>query len=333
MANLTVFSVKKLTIDDFKLFTGLYNDFKNRAMTDFKFDLEPLGYEDFIIAVKNGLLKCIVLYENSIPTGFLIYTTLISYAVELNIIYLISQDDFESRIRFLMKNFIAIEEMNLNKKIVTYPLLGEQEKYKTVLEDFGFKYVNQSVMKFDFASPTSISMINKTKNLEISEKYYIDTWREKYFDEAVELIHNNFNDVSDALFDPRFKTLDGVSDIVLKIIESGYGQFLSNYTKVIFNNENKIIGLCFVNVTGGGLINIPLVAVDREYRKQNLGKKLVSKAVREILEDTLNGITDYSEVNVTTDANNIAAVKMYEYCGFVEDYKYLESYREVESAS
>ena len=78
MANLTVFSVKKLSSDDYKIFAGLYNDFRNRACTDFKFDLEPLEYEDFISAINNGLLQCLVLSENSIPTGFLIYTTLIS---------------------------------------------------------------------------------------------------------------------------------------------------------------------------------------------------------------------------------------------------------------
>ena len=72
MANLTVFSVKNLSEDDFKIFAGLYNDFKNRAKSDYKFDLEPLDYEDFIAAVKNGLLN---------PKSFQINPNILNYKV------------------------------------------------------------------------------------------------------------------------------------------------------------------------------------------------------------------------------------------------------------
>ena len=80
----------------------MYNDFRNRAIPEFKFELEPLEYEDFISAVENNLLKCLVLMENSIPIGYLIYTTLVSYSIELNIIYLISDEYFETKLRYLM---------------------------------------------------------------------------------------------------------------------------------------------------------------------------------------------------------------------------------------
>ena len=59
-----------------------------------------------------------------------------------------------------------------------------------------------------------------------------------------------------------------------------------------------------------------------------MGKKLVSLVVKEVFEDTLNGKTNYTEINVTTDSYNIAAMKMYEFSGFVEEYKYTQSYRE-----
>ena len=54
---------------------------------------------------------------------------------------------------------------------------------------------------------------------------------------------------------------------------------------------------------------------------------MVSLAVKEVLEDTLNGLKNYTEVNVTTDLSNTSAVKMYDFCGFFEDYKYLQSYK------
>ena len=326
MANLTVFSVKDLSFDDYKIFTGLYNDFKNRAINDYKFDLEPLEYDDFINAIENKLLKCLVLYENSIPTGFLIYTTLISYSIELNIIHLISDENFETKVRYLMNDFLKREEDLLKEKIVTYPLLGEQEKYKSVLSEFGFKYVIQSVLKFDFANPSCITKINETKNLLIPYDYEISNWKDEYFDDTIKIIHNNFKNANDALFDPRFSSFEGTKDILSKIVNSGYGEFLGKYTKAI-HKHGKMVGICFVNVTGNGLVNIPLVAVERPFRHQKLGEKMVSLAVKEVLEDTLNGLQNYTEVNVTTDLSNTSAVKMYEYCGFFEDYRYLQSFK------
>ena len=148
-----------------------------------------------------------------------------------------------------------------------------------------------------------------------------------YFNEVVKTIHNNFKDMNDALFDPRFKTIKGVEDIVSKITNSTYGEFLPQYTKLAFK-DNILASVCFVNVTGNSLVNIPLVAVEKPYRHQKLGEKITSLAVREVFKDILDGKTEYSEINVTTDTFNTAAMRMYKYCGFEEDYQYIQSYRE-----
>ena len=50
--------------DDYKnIFKGVYSDFKNRAFSDYKFELNPLEYEDFIDSINNGLIKCIITQE------------------------------------------------------------------------------------------------------------------------------------------------------------------------------------------------------------------------------------------------------------------------------
>jgi ribosomal protein S18 acetylase RimI-like enzyme len=86
-----------------------------------------------------------------------------------------------------------------------------------------------------------------------------------------------------------------------------------------------------VNVTGNSLVNIPLVAVEKPYRHQKLGEKITSIAVREVFKDVLDGKTEFSEINVTTDTFNTAAMRMYKYCGFDEAYQYIQSYREQSS--
>ena len=330
MANITVYSVQNLKDVDYKIFSGLYNDFKSRAISDFKFDLEPLEYEDFISAIENNLLTCLVLLENSIPTGYLIYTTLVSYSLELNIIYLISDENYEAKIRYLMDEFFKNEAELINNKVITYPLLGEQEKYKNILYEYGFKDVSQSVLKFDFSNPSNIAKLNKARDLEISWEYRFVNWDDMYFNEVVKVIHNNFKNMNDALFDPRFKTIKGVEDIVSKITNSTYGEFLPQYTKLAFK-DNILASVCFVNVTGNSLVNIPLVAVEKPYRHQKLGEKITSLAVREVFKDILDGKTEFKEINVTTDTFNTAAMRMYKYCGFEEDYQYIQSYREQSS--
>lgn len=41
------FEARLLTTDDYKGFATVYNDFKTRATEEYKFELEPLGFEDF----------------------------------------------------------------------------------------------------------------------------------------------------------------------------------------------------------------------------------------------------------------------------------------------
>ena len=327
MANLTVYSVQKLEQKDFKIFMGLYNDFKNRAISDFKFELEPLEYEDFTRAIESKLLKCIVLMENSIPTGFLIYTDVISFSIELNMIYLISDENYETKVRYLVGEFFNQEAEILKEKVVTYPLLGEQENYKETLREFGFQGVSQSVLKFDLSNPSCISKLNSVKDMEIDGGFEILNWENKHFDKVVKLIHNNFKYTNDASFDPRFRSFRGVKDILKKIIKSVYGEFLPQYTKMI-QKDGRIIGICFVNVTGEGVVNIPLVAVEKPYRNQKLGEKMVSLATQNVLEAKINEETHYREINVTTDTFNPASVRMYEHCGFIKDYEYQQCYYE-----
>ena len=327
MANLTVYSVQKLEQNDYKIFMGLYNDFKNRAKSDFKFELEPLEYEDFTKAIENKLLKCIVLTENSIPTGFLIYTDVISFSIELNMIYLISDENYETKVRYLIGEFFTQEADVLKEKVVTYPLLGEQVNYKETLREFGFQGVSQTVLKFDLSNPSCITKLNSVRDLKPQSDHIMTNWDEKQFDKVVKLIHNNFKYTNDASFDPRFRTYEGVKDIITKITNSVYGEFLPQYTKMV-HKDFKIIGICFVNVTGDGIVNIPLVAVEKQYRNKKLGKKMVSLAVKDILETKINEEKPYKEVNVTTDTFNPSSVKMYESCGFITDYEYQQCYYE-----
>ena len=61
----TLFEARALEEKDYKSFATVYNDFRNRAVLEYKFELEPLCYKDFIDALEKELINCIVLFENT----------------------------------------------------------------------------------------------------------------------------------------------------------------------------------------------------------------------------------------------------------------------------
>ena len=87
-----MYNTKILTANNYGSFENLYEDFRKKAKTDYNFELEPLDYDGFLDAIDKDLIKCIVLYEDEKAVGFLVYTTAISEAIELNIIHSIDKE-------------------------------------------------------------------------------------------------------------------------------------------------------------------------------------------------------------------------------------------------
>ena len=44
----TNYKVELLDSSVFKIFKGVYNDFRSKAVSEYKFELEPLEYEEFL---------------------------------------------------------------------------------------------------------------------------------------------------------------------------------------------------------------------------------------------------------------------------------------------
>ena len=104
----TNYEVELLGQETFKIFKGVYNDFKSKAISEYKFELEPLEYEEFISAVENNYMKCIILKENFIPTAFLVYSTAISESIELNLIHCLGNEDEATKFKKLIEKFLEL---------------------------------------------------------------------------------------------------------------------------------------------------------------------------------------------------------------------------------
>jgi ribosomal protein S18 acetylase RimI-like enzyme len=325
MANITIYKVEPYKQDYFRIFSGVYNDFKMNAATDYNFELEPLSYPNFIKSIEDGLLQCLVLFEDDIPTGFLVYTTLISESLELNIIHCIGNENINAKRKLLIEKFITINKPLMREKVVTYPLLGKQGSFAQDILAFGFQIVNTSVMGFNLSD---INAINKTKEIYIPKlphDYTITNWKASYFKDAAEVIYQAFKDSSDSLFDSRFKTIKGCKDIVVKITENVYGQFLPSITKVLLYKK-KPVGFCFANLTNEKIANVPIVAILKKHRNYGFGKILLKHLVDSLLTSAITGGWALQELNASCDSDNISAVNMYTSNGFTEEYTYPQAY-------
>ena len=311
--------------DTYKIFKGVYNDFKSKAIEEYKFELPPLEYEEFIEAVQAGYLKCIVLKENEIPTAFLVYTTSISESIELNIIHCLGTEDEIFKIKLLIEKFLEYTESERTSKVVTYPMLSHQSVFTADIAKYGFKFVGLAVMRFFTDNASSERILESMKLSELQEGYKVVGYSDAYKQDLIKVIHESFKDSQDALFDSRFKSIEGTADIINKIVENIYGEFLPDVTSVLLYNDTPV-GFALANVTGGTIGNIPLVAIDKNHRGKGYSEHLLNRSIKTILDWTKLNKRYFSEVNVTTETNNYKALKLYRKVGFKEDYCYPQAY-------
>ncbi len=329
MANITIYKVEKYNSLYYKIFSGVYNDFRINATKDYNFELVPLDYENFIKSIEKGLLECLILFEDDIPTGFLVYTTIISESIELNIIHLIGNENINSKRTLLMEKFLEINRSSMREKVITYPMMGKQGSFSSDIKKFGFQTVNTSVMAVKLKNLNYPGRFyakeQDLSSLKLPLGYSISNWKTSYFRDAAEVIHQAFKNSSDALFDSRFTTVQGCRDVLEKITESVYGEFLPGITKVLLYKKNPV-GFCFANLTNDKIANIPIVAILKKHRNHGFGKILLKQLCNNITDSAISGGWTLEELNASCDSDNIAAVNMYKSAGFTEQYSYLQAY-------
>ena len=319
------YEVELLNSSTYKIFKGVYNDFKSKAIDEYKFELEPLEYEDFIDALEKGYLKCIVLKESHIPTAFLVYTTSVSESIELNIIHCLGAEDEVAKCKALIEYFLELTQAIRQNKVVSYPMLGHQSIFTADIAKYGFKFIGLAVLRFVMGNASSERILENMKLPEKNDEYKLVSYTDLYRDDAIRIIHESYKDTQDAIYDTRYKTIEGTTDIINKVVENIYGEFLPEATSVLLYND-KPCGFVFANITGGKIANIPLVAIEKEHRGKGFSELLLNRTTKIIVDWTKIGKINFTEINVTTETNNYKALKMYRKIGFKEDYCYPQAY-------
>ena len=317
-----MYSAKLLTVEDYEVFEDLYNDFYNKAASEYNFELEPVDYEGFLDSVEKHLIECIILYDNHEAVGFLVYTTAISEAIELNIIHCIQKENYLIHSKELLLKFLELTDKLRNKKIVCYPLLGEQKSLIGVIAKLGFQFIGTEVLRFKIEGTQSKELFSRARVVNLPTGYNVVMWSSIYFEDAIQIIQESFNNSADALFDPRFKSLSGCRDIINKVVKDVYAQFLPDATSVLLYN-GKPVGFSFMNLTDS-IVNIPLVGIKEEHQGKGLSTIMLKHSIETILNDSRYKFV--SEINTTTETNNLQALRLYKNLGFIEDYSYPQAY-------
>ena len=290
-----MYNTKLLSVEDYEIFENLYEDFRSKASSEYHFELEPLDYEWFLDAIDKDLIKCIVLYEYETPVAFLVYTTAISEAIELNIIHSDTKIDFNERAKELLEKFLDVTTTLRHEKIVCYPMLGEQKSLISVIAKLGFKFIGIEVLRFKFDTNTSQEIFERARVVKLPEGYEVVSWQDSYFDEAIEVIHEAFKESSDALFDPRFTTIEGTRDIISKIVKDIYAEFMPNSSSVLLHN-GKAVGFALMNLTGGSIVNIPLVGITAEHQGKGLSTIMLKHSMDYVIDAVKTYGTPIAEI-------------------------------------
>lgn len=325
-----MYNARILTSHDYEELENLYEDFRLKAASEYNFELEPLEYDGFLEAIDKDLIKCIVLYEDETPVAFLVYTTAISEAIELNIIHSKDKTNFTEQAKELLVKFLDVTKSLRREKIVCYPMLGEQKSLISVIAKLGFKFVGIEVLRYKLDSIASKEIFDRARIVKLPEEYEVTSWNDNYFEDAIDVIHEAFKESSDALFDPRFQTKEGTRDIITKIVKDVYAEFMPNSTSVLLHN-GKAVGFAFMNLTGGTIVNIPLVGIKQEHQGKGLSTIMLKHSMDYIMKTIKLYATPIAEINTTTETNNLQALRLYKNLGFLEDYSYPQSYMPVDT--
>lgn len=321
MAKLTIYRTEVIKAHHYEMMFDLYEDFLKKAEKDYLFYVDPINLEKVFECIRERILRGILLFENDELKAFLIYSTITSSSVDINIVHMIDNENSQERLnRLIDELFYQLKDAKI-KKTITFPLLGVQKQHLETLKQQNFKIVENVIMAI------SKSEFQKFKpcKFELTEDLSLATWENFYFDNCSILLHKCFRNQRDALYELRYRTIMGTRDLLKKVIENEYGYFLSKVSTLLLQN-NKVMGLCLANLATSKIANISHVALDENLRGRKLGEMLVNETLRKLINPNLSGNVDLDEINVTTNYDNEVAKKMYIANGFEISSQYQHAY-------
>ncbi|MEW5820603.1 MAG: hypothetical protein AB1782_10465 [Cyanobacteriota bacterium] len=319
--------VHKISSDNVSRLQKIYNEFKGLANDYYKIETSPLEYEQFKRGIELKVLKGFYATFEDEPIAFVFYVIEEHRSIEINILHVTEEFRNEDVEMELLEALTEEAKSIPNWDVISYPMLGGQSKFVHKMSHLGFKLVGQAIVRFNLTDVISPQIVGKLQLSEMPEGWTIDTWKPEYQEGVAKVIYESFSTAPDALFDPRFRTLEGSRKVVGMLADSTIGEFQPQCTSVLLH-EGEPKGVCFGNLTTQTIGNIPLIGLMPEAQGKKLSLHLIKNTIMNFIRDVIDAKLDCMEINATVETDNFPALKMYRKIGFREDYNYPHAYME-----
>lgn len=326
----------RITPESLPRLRAIYERFCAKAKPEFHWSEEPIPFDNFCIAIQHRIMFGYWVEDTAQeePIAFLLACLEEHRAIEINIIYCESPDQktvLDRLMRQLIPDIRAMEGWD----VVSYAMMGEQAPFIRSILWYGFKPMGQAVLKFDILDSLSLQIMKQQPVAQaltaLGSDYRIEAWKPEAAGDVAQSIYEAFHKATDALWDPRFRTLQGARKIVGLLSGSMMGNFIPQCTSLAFK-DGVAVGFCFL-IQGSPISgNIPLVGVQPSEAGKGLGNILLHRTLDTCVQDVLAGTLNIFSIDTTMDTDNIPAIKMYRRMGFREEHHYPHVYLTREKA-
>lgn len=325
--------VYPLTVENADQFKPLYESFQKVAHLEYGWPQQAAGFETLrqLIAMKAIEGYFVREFSTEQNVGFLLFHLEPQGTLEIKVVYLEPDVPVKPALDALFNRFLEDMKQIDGWEVMSYPVLGtRQARFIDFLTWYGFKPVGQAVMKLNLMDQLTVEVFKKVLSTlpELPPGYQLKSWDPVYTDGVIDVLTEAFVDSVDALWDPRFRTRNGMAEALQFVQSGGYGVFWPSCVTILLNPEDKPVGVCLFNVVGDGEANIPLIGLLKSERQHKLGRSLLVNTLYTCIQEVLGEKLEVLKISATTATANFAAIKMYRYAGFQEDYWYPHVYQE-----
>ena len=339
-----------LTPENVDRIEARYNAFRAVAMAEYDWHDEPVDFETLKPNIVEGYLQGLFIEEpgeDDPVMGFMLYVPEQHRAIEVNVVYIPHELEWKTILDTMLRAFLKDIRFKKGWDTVSWAMLGIQERFVLTSHWYGLKPVGQTIQKFDLMNELSLPVLGKVNQVmpSLPEGYELTTWEGKgqdqfkkpyhwdpdYRDQVAESIFQAFEASSDALWDPRFRSLTGAHRVVGLLGGNQMGLLVPEATSVLLevdteSGKKEAVGFCYLVQTDVHKANIPLIGIRPSVRHKGLGKQVLRHALMSMVRGIMAGELMIGEVTATVDTDNYFALKMYRALGFQETTNYPHCY-------
>lgn len=312
---------------------ALYEAFRLVAIEDYGFPQSPITFGELKFAKRSGFIDLYGLYEypEDRYVGFMLFNKETYGALEIKAIYLHPDVPVKLALDCLLNRFLEDAKGWDGWDVVSFALLGtRQYEYIHTITWPGFTPVGQAVVRFKLDDVITQAIVEQIKLPPLPEGYRLIPWDARYEDGVVDVLTEAFAKSVDALWDPRFRTRDGIKESLAFVQSGAYGVFFPQASSILLNPQNVPVGVCLINVVSNQEANIPLIGLLKSERGKKLGRPLLHHTVMTCLKACQAGHLKLTNISATVATGNLPAIRMYRLLGFQEDHWYPHVFQERE---